>query len=107
MASQCGLGRSRFAHYCEEITNLSPAKYLMRCRLERAAKLLRSEPLRAITEVAFDCGFESSQYFASVFHERFDCVPSEYRSGHEDGGSTRRPKPRPRGRARGLADCDS
>ena len=97
MASQCGLGRSRFAHYCEEITNLSPAKYLMRCRLEKAAQLLRSDPVRAITEVAFDCGFESSQYFANVFHERFGCAPSEYRQGHR-GGPTQ-PPPEPRLRA--------
>lgn len=98
MASQCGLGRSRFAHYCEEITNLSPVKYLMRCRVEKAARLLRSDPPRTITEVALDCGFESSQYFANVFHDRFGCAPSHYRLNHGGGTSTQPPKPRLRGR---------
>ena len=98
MASQCGLRRSRFAHYCQEITNLCPVKYLTRCRLEKAAELLRRDPTRTITEVAFDCGFESSQYFANVFHDRFGCAPSEYRRGHGGGGPTQ-PPPKPRLRA--------
>jgi AraC-like DNA-binding protein len=80
MARQCGLGRSRFAFYCEEITNQTPPKYLMRCRLEKAAELLRSSPERTVTDVAFECGFESSQYFANVFHREFGYAPSDYRN---------------------------
>jgi AraC-like DNA-binding protein len=87
MATQCGLGRSRFAHYCEEITNQSPLKYLAHCRLELAARLLRSTE-KSVTNISFDCGFESSQYFANVFHRDFGCAPSEYRQRHNG-------KPRP------------
>jgi AraC-like DNA-binding protein len=79
MARQCGLGRSRFAFYCEQITNQTPPKYLMRCRLEQAARLLCSCAERTVTDVAFECGFESSQYFANVFHREFGCAPSDYR----------------------------
>lgn len=76
MAAHCGLGRSRFAHYCEEITNLSPARYLMRCRLESAAQKLCATPTASITEVALACGFSSSQYFANSFRRAFGCAPS-------------------------------
>jgi AraC family L-rhamnose operon regulatory protein RhaS len=86
MASQCGLGRSRFEHYCQELTNLTPNRFLAHCRLQAAAKLLCDSPSRSITEVAFDCGFESSQYFANVFRRKFGCAPSDYRHQQGRGG---------------------
>jgi AraC family L-rhamnose operon regulatory protein RhaS len=80
MAEHCGLGRSRFAHYCEELTNLSPARYLLRCRLETAARLLRTDPERSVTEVALSCGFGSSQYFANAFRQAYGLTPSNYQT---------------------------
>jgi len=32
-----------------------------------------------ITEVALASGFHSSQYFATVFHEKLGCSPRDYR----------------------------
>jgi AraC-like DNA-binding protein len=79
MATECGLGRSSFASFCKEITNASPIDYLTRCRINAAAKLLRAAPERSITDVAFDCGFQSSQYFATVFRNHQSCSPREWR----------------------------
>lgn len=79
MAGRCGLGRSRFAEYCRQIVNMAPADYLIHCRVEAARKLLRTEPEANITEIAFRCGFESSQYFATAFRKRDGCSPREYR----------------------------
>lgn len=79
MAGRCGLGRSRFAHYCKEITNLTPVPYLLRCRLRAAAKLLQSRPGQTVTEIAFACGFDSSQYFANCFRREYGCSPSCFR----------------------------
>jgi AraC family L-rhamnose operon regulatory protein RhaS len=80
MAAQCGLARSRFSHHCRELTNLSPARYLARCRVEAAAKLLRAEPGRSITDIALDCGFQSSQYFATAFRAQLGCSPRDWRA---------------------------
>lgn len=85
MAERCGLGRSRFAHYCQEITNLSPALYLLRRRLHAASGMLRAHPARTVTEIAHSCGFQSSQYFANCFRREFGRSPTEYRA--------RRPRP--------------
>jgi AraC family L-rhamnose operon regulatory protein RhaS len=79
MAKNCGLGRSRFAAYCRQITNVSPVEYLIRCRVDAAAELLVNRPEMNITDVAFACGFQSSQYFATVFHHRLKCSPREWR----------------------------
>lgn len=83
MAFQCGLGRSRFAEYCRQITNLTPADYVVHCRVEAARKLLQTQPAMSITDVALACGFQSSQYFATVFRQRVGQTPREYRQGRE------------------------
>lgn len=78
MADACGLGRTRFAHYCREMVNLSPLEYLTIQRVERAKELLRTNDVR-ITDIAFQCGFQSSQYFATVFRKYVGASPANYR----------------------------
>ncbi|MEI6278503.1 MAG: AraC family transcriptional regulator [Verrucomicrobiae bacterium] len=80
MAEQCGLGRSAFASCCKQITNASPVDYLTRCRVDAAAQMLRASPEKNITEVAFSCGFQSSQYFSTVFRAHHACSPREWRA---------------------------
>ena len=85
MASACGLGRSRFAYYCKDLTNMSPIDYLISCRVEVAARRLRQQRTLSITDVAVRCGFESSQYFARVFHRYKGCSPREFRQQRDAG----------------------
>jgi AraC-like DNA-binding protein len=79
MASYCGIGRSSFANYCHEITNTSPIDYLTRCRVEEAARRLVADPNTPITEIAFDVGYSSSQYFARKFREHHGMSPRQWR----------------------------
>jgi AraC family L-rhamnose operon regulatory protein RhaS len=78
MARKSGLARTRFAHYCRKLTNLSPMEYLQRQRVEKA-RLLLAENRQSITHIALNCGFASSAYFASVFRQHVHCSPREYR----------------------------
>jgi AraC-like DNA-binding protein len=78
MAERSGLARTRFAHYCRKLTNLSPMEYLQRQRVEKAKLLLAGAGL-SITEIALNCGFASSAYFASAFRRHAHCSPREYR----------------------------
>jgi AraC family L-rhamnose operon regulatory protein RhaS len=80
MAEQCGLGRSRFSHYCHEITNMSPSEFLNFCRIERAREMMVSNTKASITEIAIECGFSSSQYFATVFRKHTRSSPLEFRN---------------------------
>lgn len=79
MAAQCGLKKSAMIHYCRRICNMTPLDYLNRCRIDHSLLLLRQSPGRSITEIAFECGFQSSQYFATVFRRQVGCAPREYR----------------------------
>jgi AraC-like DNA-binding protein len=76
MAAACGLGRTHFASYCKRITNVAPIEFLTRARLDEASRLLAEHPEMSITEIAFRCGFQSSQYFARVFRRHYGHAPS-------------------------------
>ncbi len=82
MAHHCNLGRSRFAHYCKRITNMTAAEYLTHCRIEKAKILLRDKAEMNILDIALHCGFESSQYFATVFRKKTGHTPSQYRDNY-------------------------
>jgi transcriptional regulator GlxA family with amidase domain len=79
MANECGLGRTRFADYCLQLTNVTPMEYLANCRIGAACRMLVQLPHRSITEIAFACGFGSSQYFSTQFNEKIGVTPREYR----------------------------
>jgi AraC-like DNA-binding protein len=78
MASACGIQRTRFANLVLKQTAFSPMAYLMRLRVDKARILLRRIDL-SITDIAMQCGFSSSQYFANVFRKCMGLSPTEYR----------------------------
>ena len=82
MAAHCGLGRTHFSSYCKKLSNAAPVEYLTRTRMEAATRFLTHHPELSITEIAFRCGFQSSQYFSNVFRKQHGHSPSEYRSRH-------------------------
>jgi AraC-like DNA-binding protein len=84
MAEDCGISRTTFANYCYEFTNTSPIDYLNRCRLTEAARRLRADTDTAITIIAMDVGFSSSQYFARKFRERYKMSAGEWRHAQAD-----------------------
>lgn len=79
MAARCGVGETTFAKYCRELVNANPVEFLNQCRLDRAARQLLEKPELPITQIALASGFNSSQYFATAFKERFHKSPRAYR----------------------------
>lgn len=78
MANRCGMKRTRFATLCRELTGYTPLHYLSRLRFEQACQLLRKTK-KSITDITFDCGYSSSQYFAAQFKKSAGMTPTEYR----------------------------
>lgn len=83
MAEHCGMGVTAFSRYCREFVNAGPMEFLNLCRLDHAMELLRCDTRLSITDIAMTCGFNSSQYFATRFRQRFHAAPSKFvaRSG--------------------------
>ena len=81
MAEDCGLKPTRFIHYCRQLANKTPMDILAEARLTKAKELLSdADSGRSITEIAFDCGFASSQYFSQKFRSEFGLSPREFKS---------------------------
>lgn len=58
-------------------------RYLNRLRLDEASSLLLHSDL-AITDICFQCGFESQRTFNRVFREFYRMTPREYRNSRTD-----------------------
>lgn len=79
MAAYCGLGTTRFVHYCKKITNRTPMQHLNHLRLQAAAEMLTQYPDMNIHHIAYDCGFTSSQYFATAFKKQYGSSPKSFK----------------------------
>jgi AraC family L-rhamnose operon regulatory protein RhaS len=75
MAQRCGLKRSQFAVHFTRLTGDTPITYLNRLRIQRADQLLSAAD-QSVTDIAFACGFQSSQYFATVYRQFTGQSPS-------------------------------
>ncbi|WP_434363024.1 helix-turn-helix domain-containing protein [Parasalinivibrio latis] len=61
------------------MTNKSPLDYLNELRLKSAAEALKANNKLSVTDIGFEMGFRSSQYFSRRFSEYFGMSPSKYR----------------------------
>lgn len=82
MASACGLGRTRFAEVARQETGDPPIMTLNRIRVTEARRRLLDTD-DSMTAIAFDCGFNSSQYFARVFKAYTGRNARQYRKGQK------------------------
>ena len=57
------------------------SEYITLIRLQKAENMLKNEPSRAVTEVAYACGFNDSNYFSYKFKKAYGITPSQLRDG--------------------------
>ena len=81
MAKMCSMSESRFTKCCRQLTNLTPVNYLNQCRIEFAIKIMQGNPKKSITSIGMECGFSTSQYFATVFKKITGVSPKEFLHG--------------------------
>jgi len=81
MAHEVGLSPSRFAHTFRAETGSSPARMLLRMRLERAAELLSTTglPLKQVGELV---GMAHAGRFGRVFRGWYGMTPSQFRKNN-------------------------
>ncbi|HEV7311528.1 AraC family transcriptional regulator [Sphingopyxis sp.] len=79
LAALVGMDVRRFTSAFHDAFGLSPWQYVMRMRLDEAARRLwyGTAP---VTEVALATGFASPSHFATAFARRFGVPPSRYRA---------------------------
>lgn len=78
IASQFGMGRTNFYRKVRELMGMSPNDYLRKCRMERAAEIIKTTNL-PIADICAQVGIPDAQYFSRVFKSFFGTTPSAYR----------------------------
>lgn len=78
MAMYCHQSLFHFCRVFKKATAITPHQYLQKKRLSTAEKLL-AESTYSITEVAKECGFNSVEYFSTVFKREYLINPGQYR----------------------------
>ena len=87
LAQVSGISEAHFARSFKEAFGVPPHRYLLTRRIERASALLRDTDL-AITDIAFQTGWNSLGTFSRIFRDITGESPSELRA-REKAGSHR------------------
>lgn len=78
LAEESGYSRAHFLRMFREATGLTPHQYVLGLRLSRAQDYLRRKA-SSIIDVALSCGFSSQSHMTSVFRQRLEMTPGEFR----------------------------
>jgi transcriptional regulator GlxA family with amidase domain len=84
LASVSGVSEAHFARSFKHAFGLPPHRYLLTRRIERAKALLRDTDL-AVTDIAFQTGWNSLGTFGRIFRDITGESPSELRAREQAG----------------------
>ena len=79
LSAYAGMSTNHFMRSFKNNFEVSPIVYLIQIRIQRACELMR-HTLKSITDIAFETGFEDSNYFSRAFKKRMGISPREFRN---------------------------
>lgn len=77
LAEQFAMSESTLLRQLKRLTGLTPQKYLIEMRLDKARKLLENRAYNTVAQVACEVGYLDVKVFSRVFRQRFGKLPSE------------------------------
>ena len=80
LAAEVGYSQDHFLRLFRHSFGISPHRYLIVRRIERAKSMLNDDDC-SLVEVAFACGFSSQAHFSSTFKQHAGITPGRYRNG--------------------------
>ncbi|MCB1498228.1 MAG: helix-turn-helix domain-containing protein [Bauldia sp.] len=78
LSREAHLSQSQFRKRFRGLFGVSPNEFILRTRLQRAARLLKNTD-DALIRIALDCGFCDQSYFTKRFRDFFGATPRRYR----------------------------
>lgn len=78
LAKRCGMSKTLFFNNFKRQFSTTPLEYLLQLRIEYAKKIM-SDPSVTISEVCYESGFNSVNYFIRVFKRLVGITPNRYR----------------------------
>ena len=80
LANLAGISQYHFSRLFKKSLGISPNKYVIKQRVERAKSLLKNPEL-SVTDIALSCGFNSHSHFGKYFRQFTGFTPKQYRAG--------------------------
>lgn len=78
LAKAMMVSRSQLHRKLKALADISTSNYINKIRLQEAKKILLQSD-KSVSEIAYEVGFSSPQYFSTSFSAAFACSPSDYR----------------------------
>ena len=79
IAEICHMNKSAFIRAFHKKSGLPPYKYILNLRIQLAKRLLGDFPGKTVTQIAAECGFESTSGFCQCFGNITGFTPTDYR----------------------------
>lgn len=87
-AAHASLSPSHFSRLFKEVTGCSYTDYVTSIRLQHACILLGKTDL-SISEIALKVGFSNGNYLATVFKNKYNCSPKDFRKNISTCGTAK------------------
>ena len=84
VAKNFSVSQEHLSRVFKQETGFGFKNYLINIRLQKAEDMLRNEPGRAVSEVAYACGFNDGNYFSYKFKKEFGVSPTEVKGRKRD-----------------------
>ncbi|MBU3182055.1 helix-turn-helix domain-containing protein [Clostridium psychrophilum] len=78
LAAEANMNTQYFCRFFKSVTGKTAVTYINKYRIERAAKMLKTEDTKEM-QVCFDVGFSNFSYFIKKFKEYNNCTPCQYK----------------------------
>lgn len=87
LAKMVGMSDRNFYRFYHRVKGESPLAYLQRLRIAKGARILQTSD-KNVSEVAMECGFNDSNYFARQFRRILGVSPRQFQNGKGNSSSS-------------------
>lgn len=83
IAASANVCRNKCCQLFRQYLKQTPIDFLNSYRLEKSKNYLQNSSL-SITQIAFNCGFNSVSYYIELFHRKNKCTPRQFRNRYRE-----------------------
>jgi len=86
LAKMNSMSPEHFSRIFKRETGFGFSEYLTMVRMQKAEQMLKSSERFPVSKIAYDCGFNDSNYFSEKFKQVYGMPPMKYRGQHMKKG---------------------
>lgn len=83
LARMANMSKNSYLFWFKHFNGISPYSYIQSMRILHAVDLLKNSQ-RSITNIAFECGYNSTVSFNKMFKKVMGCTPTDIRRGNAE-----------------------